>query len=167
MAKALSLFEGARITLDEALDLTAQSLTTYAATHRHWVIAFSGGKDSSATVAVVSHLIGEGRVPPPESLRVLYADTRMELPPLQSSALGMLAELERRSIRTRVVLPDLDDRFFVYMFGRGVPPPSNRFRWCTAQGRAHAARALGRPRRDRWGQTKSRPNHRARSPVSC
>jgi DNA sulfur modification protein DndC len=29
------------------------------------------------------------------------------------------------------VLPELDTRFFVYMFGRGVPPPHNRFRWCT------------------------------------
>jgi DNA sulfur modification protein DndC len=47
--------------------------------------------------------------------------------------MGVLAELEERGIRTRVVLPALDDRFFVYMFGRGVPPPKNRFRWCTAQ----------------------------------
>jgi len=30
-------------------------------------------------------------------------------------------------------MPVLDDRFFVYMLGRGVPPPSNTFRWCTAQ----------------------------------
>jgi DNA sulfur modification protein DndC len=27
----------------------------------------------------------------------------------------------------------MDERFFVYMFGRGVPPPSNTFRWCTPQ----------------------------------
>ncbi len=36
-------------------------------------------------------------------------------------------------MRTQVVLPDLDDRFFVYLFGRGVPAPKNRFRWCTCQ----------------------------------
>lgn len=56
----------------------------------------------------------------------------MELPPLQIAAMGMLQELERRGIKTQVVLPTLDDRFFVYMFGRGVPPPKNRFRWCTS-----------------------------------
>jgi len=57
----------------------------------------------------------------------------MELPPLQISAMAVLAELRDRGVSTRVVLPELDDRYFVYMFGRGVPPPKNRFRWCTSQ----------------------------------
>lgn len=131
--RTLSFFEADRLTLDDALDLTASSLAAYADGYRHWAIAYSGGKDSSATVTAVAHLIETCRVAAPESLTVLYADTRMELPPLQISALGMLAELERRGMQTRVVLPALDDRFFVYMFGRGVPPPKNRFRWCTSQ----------------------------------
>ncbi len=129
----LSLWESDRMTLPDSLSLTAASLAAYGERYRHWAMAFSGGKDSSAMVTIVSHLIAAGDVPAPESLTVLYADTRMELPPLQASAMGMLAELEKRGIRTRVVLPELDDRFFVYMFGRGVPPPKNRFRWCTAQ----------------------------------
>jgi DNA sulfur modification protein DndC len=41
-------------------------------------------------------------------------------------------ELRERDIRTRVVLPELDDRFFVAMFGRGLPPGRPHFRWCTA-----------------------------------
>jgi DNA sulfur modification protein DndC len=36
-------------------------------------------------------------------------------------------------MKTQVVLPALDDRFYVYLFGRGVPAPKNRFRWCTPQ----------------------------------
>jgi DNA sulfur modification protein DndC len=63
----------------------------------------------------------------------LMSDTRMELPPLMASALAILAECRKRGFRTQVVMPTLDDRFFVYMFGRGVPPPKNRFRWCTPQ----------------------------------
>lgn len=133
MSRALSLFEGARRTMDESLEMTAASLAAYGERYRHWVIAFSGGKDSSATVAVVAHLIAEGRVPAPESLSVLYSDTRMELPPLHASAMGMLAELDRRGVATEVVCAPLDDRFFVYILGRGVPPPSNTFRWCTPQ----------------------------------
>jgi DNA sulfur modification protein DndC len=119
--------------LKEAIDLTVASLLSYAPRYDHWAIAYSGGKDSSATVSIVAHLIETGRVPAPKSITVLYADTRMELPPLQTSAMKMLAELEERGIHTRVVLPEIDDRYFVYMFGRGVPPPKNRFRWCTAQ----------------------------------
>lgn len=128
-----TLFDDQRMSFDAALELTAQSLRAWGMTHRHWCIAYSGGKDSSATVTAVCHLIATGRVPAPESLTVLYADTRMELPPLQAAAMAMLAELRSRGFRAEVVLPTMDARFFVYMFGRGVPPPSNTFRWCTQQ----------------------------------
>jgi DNA sulfur modification protein DndC len=128
-----SLFESDRMSMKQAFDLTVQSLGAYGERYKHWAIAFSGGKDSSATVTIVAHLIESGRIDPPESLAVLYADTRMEFPPLRESAMGILRELRDRGIQTQVVLPALDDRFFVYVLGRGVPPPKNRFRWCTAQ----------------------------------
>lgn len=128
-----TLFDGARMLLPDALELTAQSLNAYGDKYDHWAVAFSGGKDSSATVTAVVHLIETGRVRRPETLTVLYADTRMELPPLHATAMTIMQELEARGVETRVVLPEMDDRFFVYMFGRGVPPPSNTFRWCTQQ----------------------------------
>lgn len=131
--KSISLFESERMKLAEAIDLTVASLQAYGERYRHWAIAYSGGKDSSAVVTLVADLIEQGRIPAPESLTVLYADTRMEMPPLQISAMAVLEELRQRGIETRVVLPNLDERYFVYMFGRGVPPPKNRFRWCTAQ----------------------------------
>lgn len=121
------------MTMDEARNLTAQSLRAYGEQYKHWAIAFSGGKDSSATLTVVASLIEANEIETPESLTVLMSDTRMELPPLMASALGILAECGRRGFRTQIVMPEMDDRFFVYMFGRGVPPPKNRFRWCTPQ----------------------------------
>jgi DNA sulfur modification protein DndC len=42
-----------------------------------------------------------------------------------------LKALRDRGFETREVLPELDHRYFVYILGRGVPPPSNTFRWCT------------------------------------
>ncbi|MGF1575637.1 MAG: phosphoadenosine phosphosulfate reductase family protein, partial [Cyanophyceae cyanobacterium] len=129
--QSLSLFEDQRLSLSQSIELSVESLCHYGSLYRHWAVAFSGGKDSSATVTLVAHLIETGRIPQPESLTVLYADTRQELPPLHTAALGILAELEKRGIQTRVVLPEMDYRFFVYMLGRGVPPPSNTFRWCT------------------------------------
>lgn len=131
--KTQNLFEGARITLTEATLLTVQSLCAYGERYNHWAVAYSGGKDSTATVTVVAELIKQERIPRPRSLTVLYADTRMELPPLQIAAMEIMKILALRDIETRVVLPEMDDRFFVYMFGRGVPPPKNRFRWCTSQ----------------------------------
>lgn len=129
----VSMFTSAPMSLEEALSATAESLNAYGERFEHWAIAYSGGKDSSATVTAVVHLIETGRVKAPRSLTVLYADTRMELPPLQACAMRLLDTLAKRGIRTHVVLPEMDERFFVYMFGRGIPPPKNRFRWCTDQ----------------------------------
>src|SRR5712664_2488828 len=119
--------------MDRSIQLTTESLQAYGALYKHWAIAYSGGKDSTATVTLVCHLIATGQIPAPESLTVLFADTRMELPPLHACAMTILAELRERGVNTQVVLPALDDRFFVYLFGRGVPAPKNRFRWCTPQ----------------------------------
>jgi DNA sulfur modification protein DndC len=117
--------------LDRSIELTAESLRAYGALYRHWAIAFSGGKDSAATVTLIADLMERGVVPRPESVTVLYADTRQELPPLHNAAMALLDNLRGRGFDTRVVLPQLDHRYFVYMLGRGVPPPSNTFRWCT------------------------------------
>lgn len=128
-----TLFEGLRQTMTEAMELTAMSLRTYATAYDHWVVAYSGGKDSSCLATLVPQLIANGNVPAPKSLTILYADTRMELPPLQNSAMAVMARLREIGCDCRVVLPPMEDRYFVYMFGRGVPPPSNTFRWCTSQ----------------------------------
>lgn len=127
-----SYWESERATLADSIELTRMSLLAHAVEYRHWAIAYSGGKDSSATVAVVLYLLEHNLVPQPESLTVLYADTRQELPPLHFSAMTMLEKLRGKGIDARVVLPKLDDRYFVYMLGRGVPPPNNNtLRWCT------------------------------------
>jgi len=123
-----------RMSFTESIGLTAQSLNAYGPQHRNWCIAWSGGKDSSALLSAVLYLIDQGEVGRPESLTVFYADTRMELPPLAESAKTIMSVLEKRGIEVQVVTAPLDDRFFVYMLGRGVPPPNNgTLRWCTPQ----------------------------------
>lgn len=129
----LSLFEADRLDLAGALELSCASLAAYGEKYRHWAIAYSGGKDSTATLAFALWALAAGKVAAPASLTVLYADTRMELPPLQQAAMRMLSQVAARGYATHVVLPVMDDRFYVYMLGRGVPPPSNTFRWCTPQ----------------------------------
>ena len=140
MYKALTnpdLFAGsARLTLQEALELTVASLNAYGEEHRHWAVAWSGGKDSTATLTLLLHLVESGQVARPETLTVLYADTRQELPPLAAAAEQLMASLRRRSswVRVEVARAPLDKRFLVYILGRGVPPPNNNtLRWCTRQ----------------------------------
>ena len=128
-----TLFDGARTSLRDSIDTTISSLKAYAAQYRHWAICFSGGKDSATVVSVVIWLIETGQVPAPESLTVLMSDTRMELPPLFTTGMKIMEEVRQRGFTARVVWPKMEERFFVYMLGRGVPPPSNTFRWCTGQ----------------------------------
>jgi DNA sulfur modification protein DndC len=147
------LFETERLNLERSLELTAESLNEYGRNYRHWSIAFSGGKDSTATVAAVIYLINTGKVASPESLTVLYSDTRQELPPLQQGAMKMLGVLRERGVDTRVVLPEMDDRFHVYMLGRGVPPPNNNtLRWCTSQLKIKPMHSALKELRTRAGQ---------------
>lgn len=130
-----TLFEGSkRLVYDDAVELTVQSMLAYGPQHDHWGIAWSGGKDSSATLTLIVHLLDTGRLARPKSLTVFYADTRQELPPLAIAAARIMEQLAARGIRCEVVRAPLDKRFLVYILGRGVPPPNNNtLRWCTRQ----------------------------------
>lgn len=152
MGRQISLFENQRLDLEGAIELSLMSLAEYGRRYRHWAIAYSGGKDSSAAVAFVAWAIKTGKVAAPESLSILYADTRQELPPLQQTAMGLLDVLQNDGFNARVVLPPLDKRFYVYMLGRGVPPPKNRFRWCTVSLKVDPMMAALADLRERAGQ---------------
>lgn len=132
MTRQLNLFAEHRATSKEAIAITIDSIKDYAEQYKHWQISFSGGKDSTALVTLILHLIETKEIKTPESLTVMYADTRLELPPLQASAMQILQEVERRGFKSEVVMAELDKRFMVYMIGRGVPPPNNStLRYCT------------------------------------
>lgn len=129
-----TLFDGQRLSMDESISLTANSLNAYGADYDHWAIAFSGGKDSSTVLSLVLQLLSEGKVPRPKTITVLYADTRQELPPLHFAAIGMLAKAKALGCDTRIVCAPLEKRFWPYILGRGVPSPNNgTLRWCTRQ----------------------------------
>lgn len=129
-----SLFDGSQLQMTDSIDLTVRSLNTYGPSHKHWAIAWSGGKDSTTLVTLIAWLLEAGKVERPETLTVLYADTRMELLPLYVAAGAIREDLAERGIDVRTVMAPLDKRFLVYILGRGVPPPNNNtLRWCTRQ----------------------------------
>ena len=130
-----SLFEGGqRLQMTESIELTIQSLQAYLPGHPDVAFAWSGGKDSTTTLTLVLYLIDAGKVPRPRSITVFLADTRQELLPLWAAAMQIIDELRERGVRVEIVTAPLDDRFMVYILGRGVPPPNNNtLRWCTGQ----------------------------------
>lgn len=143
MVERPTLFDGARASMRDSIDATLASLQAYGPRHKRWAIAWSGGKDSTATLTVVLWLLLSKRLNPPEVLHVYYADTRMELPPLWITAQAIREELLEHAealaalgcrLDVQTVMAPIEKRFWPYMLGRGVPPPNNgNLRWCTRQ----------------------------------
>lgn len=132
--KQLTFWDSERLQFDKAIDITIESINAYASRYQHWVIAWSGGKDSTTVVTLIVSLIESGQIPKPKTLTILLADTRMEFLPIWLAAMNIKAQLEKRKIDVRIVRSSLEDRFHVYMLGRGVPPPNNTtMRWCTSR----------------------------------
>jgi DNA sulfur modification protein DndC len=101
-----------------------------------WLLAFSGGKDSTSVLVLATEFIRQKR-PSGVSLEVLYADTRLEIPPMARHAERMLlhvealAQAEELPIQVHRVTSPVEQSFWVLVIGRGYPMPSFRFRWCT------------------------------------
>jgi DNA sulfur modification protein DndC len=99
-------------------------------------VAYSGGKDSSAVLKLVINAL----LPAPalaSRLTVIYCDTKVENPILDSVVKSTLRKLKIElaslglGIQIRILQPALHQRYFVRVIGRGYPPPTTFFRWCT------------------------------------
>jgi len=103
---------------------------------RDWVIAYSGGKDSTAALKI---FLNAARLAgcQDQSISVIYCDTGVENPVLDVFAKSALRRLSQElpqefpNAKVEVLTAPVAERFFVRVIGRGYAPPSNRFRWCT------------------------------------
>ena len=104
--------------------------------HKFIVATFSGGKDSTALAFTLLNAFEKSRYKP-EKVWLVYVDTLVEPPPLLRTAQKSLAMFQSLSARvgspieTVILTPELKDRFWVLLIGKGYPPPSVRFRWCS------------------------------------
>jgi DNA sulfur modification protein DndC len=108
-----------------------------------WVIGFSGGKDSTAALQMVFYAL-KG-LPPgklSKAVHVVSNDTLVENPAVVKrldEQLGKIADAGKRDLfahnpdlfNVAKVTPQLDDRFWVNLIGKGYPSPNRWFRWCT------------------------------------
>jgi DNA sulfur modification protein DndC len=101
-----------------------------------WVVAYSGGKDSTAVLKLLFLALSDApRLHKP--VTVIYCQTGVEIPVLSKLALDTLNafrnECSKNSlpVETVILRPPLTERFFVKVLGRGYPPPTDKFRWCT------------------------------------
>ena len=100
-----------------------------------WIIGYSGGKDSTATL----QLIWAAILAIPESHRnkpvhVISTDTLVENPIVSAwvgtsmSAMREAAKAQKVPIIPTLLRPRLEDSFWVNLIGRGYPAPRPKFR---------------------------------------
>ena len=112
--------------------------TLYLADSVPWVVGYSGGKDSTATLQLVWMALSE--IAPLERTKpvhVISTDTLVENPVVASWVIQSLKTMERAAqvqwlpIKPHRLTPEVDDSFWVNLIGKGYPAPRHKFRWCT------------------------------------
>jgi DNA sulfur modification protein DndC len=105
-----------------------------------WVIGFSGGKDSTATLQLIwgaLSTIPESKLQKP--VYVISTDTQVENPKVAHWVKGVLAKIDSAAkkqklpIKTNRLVPTVENSFWVSLIGKGYPAPRPLFRWCTSR----------------------------------
>ncbi len=110
----------------------------YLADNRPWVIGYSGGKDSTATLQLI--WLSLKKLPKEKLTKKIYvisSDTFVETPVIVDyidrihERINETARKQKLPFEAFKVTPKLEDTFWVNMIGKGYPAPYSRFRWCT------------------------------------
>lgn len=103
-----------------------------------WVIGYSGGKDSTASLQLVWTAIAQLPLEQrKKDIHVISTDTLVENPVIAAwvdhslQCIGVAAKEQQLRIYPHRLTPALENRFWVNLIGKGYPAPRNRFRWCT------------------------------------
>lgn len=104
-----------------------------------WVIGYSGGKDSTAILQLtwyaLQELAKEGKAK--KKVHVISTDTLVENPVVSSwvakslSNMKVAAKEQSLPIVPHKLTPDIKNRFWFNLIGKGYPAPRAKFRWCT------------------------------------
>ncbi len=113
------------------LKLAVQKGTT------HWVVTYSGGKDSTLLTVLACEIIRRNLPWKPKSIDIVYSDTLQEIPAMHNTALNFLSYIDLISreqglpIHTHITHPEWHQTFWFLILGKGYPVPHRRFWWCT------------------------------------
>jgi DNA sulfur modification protein DndC len=98
-----------------------------------WIASYSGGKDSTSLVTWLEYLRRSGWISC-ETPRLVMSDTGIEYGFLQDVCHRLIEALRDSGWICDVVEPETRNKFYVRIFGRGLPPVSPKMRgmrWCT------------------------------------
>ncbi len=119
-------------------DIIEELKIAYLEDMRPWVVGFSGGKDSTALVQFIFYMLLElHQEKRHKKVFIIASDTLVEMPSIEDRIkkevilIQQTAEKHNLPIEVHRVFPDLNNRFWISLIGKGYPSPTTRFRWCT------------------------------------
>ena len=129
---------GATITNDSVNGLMETVRNLYLADSIPWVIGYSGGKDSTATVQLIWLALRElPRSVLHKTVHIINTDTMVESPVISKWVSNSLLKMDEAASAdqlpfvTHRLTPDPNNTFWVNLIGRGYPFPRKKLRWCT------------------------------------
>ena len=129
---------GVTITKETVEGLMETVRNLYLADDIPWVIGYSGGKDSTATLQLVWLSLKElDKKLLKKPVHIINTDTLVESPVIESWVTKSLrimdtaAQEEGLPFVTHRLTPEMDNTFWVNFIGRGYPFPRKKLRWCT------------------------------------
>ena len=114
-----------------------QIIKIYKKYKRAYIIAFSGGKDSTCVLQLVYEMMLNL---PKDELNPTYAilsDTLVEAPNVaiyfKNIVNSINSDAAKREIPFKIIIakPSDQDEFWANLIGKGYPSPTRTFRWCT------------------------------------
>lgn len=115
---------------------------------RPWVVAYSGGKDSTLVLQLVYELIVDFGPLATKPVHVVASDTRVEAPNVEEYLADRLARVASHAranglpIYVHRVQPTPEQSFWGNLIGKGYPSPTRWFRWCTTKMKIKPSRAV-------------------------
>lgn len=126
------------ITKDDIDGLLETVRNLYLADSIPWVVGYSGGKDSTATLQLVWLAIeGLPEQDRSKAIHVIHTDTLVESPIVEKWAEDSLRRMAEAAdgaslpFQIHRLTPEPDQTFWVNLIGRGYPFPRKKYRWCT------------------------------------
>ncbi|WP_104722516.1 DNA phosphorothioation system sulfurtransferase DndC [Helicobacter mesocricetorum] len=143
-----SLKENEKLPSDLLVDRVLMELKSkFLSSKRVWVVAFSGGKDSTCVLQLVYEML---LALPPNQRRQTYAiasNTLVEAPHIDKFLYKVVDSINSHAKNNNIpfeilqVKPSLKDDFWVNLIGKGYPSPTRTFRWCTDRLKISPAKA--------------------------
>ena len=140
-------------------DLVAQIRDIYLSDDAPWIVGYSGGKDSTASLQLVWMALES--LEPDQRHKPVYVvtnDTLVENPVVvqwvkrSHDQIRVGAAEKGLPVEAHLLFPIVDETFWVNLIGRGYPAPNRRFRWCTERMKIHPTSRFIRDVVDKAGQ---------------